>query len=189
MSDLWVFGYGSLMWRPGFEHTEQQPALLRGAHRSLCVYSVVHRGTEQNPGLVLGLDAGGSCRGIAFRVRRQDAKDTLDYLRGREQVTNVYKETHRQIEILGASPCKVEAVCFIVDRSHPQYAGRLPVERQAEIVRKSEGASGHNVEYVVNTLTHIHEMGLQEPTLSELVASLNRDSTPMPFGLSSPTRA
>ncbi len=173
MSDLWVFGYGSLMWRPGFEHAERQPALLRGAHRSLCVYSVVHRGTESRPGLVLGLDAGGSCRGIAFRVPARDAGGTLDYLRAREQVTMVYRETHRQIELLGASPGKVEAVCFIVDRSHPQYAGRLPVARQAEIVRDGQGVSGHNVDYVVNTLSHIHEMGLQEPALSEVVASLD----------------
>ncbi len=173
MSDLWVFGYGSLMWRPGFEHAERKPALLRGAHRSLCVYSVVHRGTEHRPGLVLGLDAGGSCRGIAFRVPASDAGGTLDYLRAREQVTMVYKETHREIELLGAAPRKVEAVCFVVDRSHPQYAGRLPISRQAEIVREGQGVSGHNVEYVVNTLSHIHEMGLQERALSELVASLD----------------
>ncbi len=189
MSDLWVFGYGSLMWRPGFAHAGEHPALLRGAHRSLCVYSVVHRGTEQNPGLVLGLDAGGSCRGIAFRVPGCDAGETLDYLRAREQVTKVYKETRRQIELLGASPRKVEAVCFIVDRAHPQYAGRLPVTRQAEIVRESEGASGHNVEYVVNTLSHIHEMGLQEPALSELIASLDGPQASKPCGNPSPTRA
>jgi len=175
VSDLWVFGYGSLMWRPGFEHIERQHALLRGAHRSLCVYSVVHRGTERKPGLVLGLDAGGSCRGIAFRVQANIADRTLNYLREREQVTNVYRETHRQIELLGETPSKVEAVCFVVDRSHPQYAGRLPVKHQAEIVRDGRGASGHNVEYVVNTLSHLHEMGLHETALSEIVASLGPD--------------
>ena len=172
MSDLWVFGYGSLMWRPGFDHVERQPALLRGAHRSLCVYSIVHRGTKRRPGLVLGLDAGGSCRGIAFRVEAPEADKTLDYLRDREQVTNVYLETHRQIELLAPRRRKVKAVCFVVDREHPQYAGRLPVSEQAEIVRYGQGASGDNIEYVANTLSHLREMGLREPTLTALMTSL-----------------
>lgn len=175
MSDLWVFGYGSLMWRPGFEYIESCPALLRGAHRALCVYSVVHRGTEQKPGLVLGLDAGGSCRGIAFRIAATDAAPTLQYLRAREQVTMVYRETCRSVSLLDDSKRKVPAVCFLVDRRHPQYAGRLPVAVQADLVSRSEGASGHNVEYVVKTLRHLDEMGLEEPALRELLATLDRD--------------
>lgn len=175
MSDLWIFGYGSLMWRPGFEHVERAPALLRGAHRSLCVYSVVHRGTAQAPGLVLGLDVGGSCRGIAFRVGAEHSQPTLEYLRAREQATMVYLETRRAVSLLDGSKRKVEALCFIVDRDHPQYAGRLPVTRQAELVRASQGASGHNVEYVANTLQHLGEMGLKEPPLAELMAMLGPD--------------
>lgn len=177
MSDLWIFGYGSLMWRPGFDHTESCPALLRGAHRSLCVYSVVHRGTEKKPGLVLGLDAGGSCRGIAFRVSGAKGQATLEYLREREQATMVYRETHRRVSLLDGSNRKVKAVCFMVDRTHPQYAGRLSVTRQAELVRTSTGASGHNVEYVANTLRHLDEMGLQEPPLAELMAMLEPADT------------
>lgn len=172
MSDLWIFGYGSLMWRPGFDHAESCPALLRGAHRSLCVYSVVHRGTEKKPGLVLGLDTGGSCRGIAFRVRGKQGDATLEYLRNREQATMVYLETLRPVNLLDGSGRKVKAVCFVVDRKHPQYAGRLPVSRQAELVRTSTGASGHNVEYVANTVRHLDEMGLREPPLSELMSML-----------------
>lgn len=185
MSGLWIFGYGSLMWRPGFDHAESCPALLRGAHRSLCVYSVVHRGTEKKPGLVLGLDAGGSCRGIAFRVRDRQGEATLKYLREREQVTMVYLETLRPVHLLDGSGRKVKAVCFVVDRKHPQYAGRLPVSRQAELVRASKGASGHNVEYVANTLQHLDEMGLREPPLSELMSMLEtRESgiNPAPRG-------
>src|SRR3981189_2261968 len=90
--DLWVFGYGSLMWRPGFEFVEKVPARLIGEHRALCVYSFVHRGTPEKPGLVLGLDRGGACRGIAFRGAARQRGDTIEYLRSREQTTHVYRE-------------------------------------------------------------------------------------------------
>src|SRR5207244_9265582 len=95
--DLWVFGYGSLMWKPGFEFVEQVPARLIGEHRALCVYSFDHRGTPEKPGLVLGLDRGGACRGIAFRVTAKRREDTIAYLRGREQTTNVYREVIRSV--------------------------------------------------------------------------------------------
>src|SRR5205823_11445244 len=90
--DLWVFGYGSLMWRPDFPFVERVEARLVGAHRALCVYSFVHRGTAQRPGLVLGLDRGGTCRGIAYRVSVTKRADVIAYLRKREQVTSVYRE-------------------------------------------------------------------------------------------------
>src|SRR3954454_21993452 len=95
--DLWVFGYGSLMWRPGFEFIEQVPARLIGEHRALCVYSFVHRGTPERPGLVLGLDRGGACRGVAFRVPQKHRLATVAYLRAREQVTSVYREVMRSV--------------------------------------------------------------------------------------------
>jgi cation transport protein ChaC len=169
---MWIFGYGSLMWRPGFDHVESQHALLRGAHRSLCVYSYVHRGTEQKPGLVLGLDTGGSCRGIAFRVDSASADATIEYLRVREQVTMVYREALRRVELLDGSKRKIQAVCFLVDRMHRQYAGRLPVSKQAELVARGHGVSGDNVEYVVNTLSHLDEMGLRELALQQVLARL-----------------
>src|SRR5579885_3263075 len=97
--DLWVFGYGSLMWQPGFPHLERVPARLIGLHRALCVYSFVHRGTPEKPGLVLGLDRGGACRGIAYRVAAPERDATLSYLREREQVTSVYVETFRRITL------------------------------------------------------------------------------------------
>lgn len=172
LADLWIFGYGSLMWRPGFDHVERQPALLRGAHRSLCVYSYVHRGTEEKPGLVLGLDSGGSCRGIAFRVKSASADATIDYLRGREQVTMVYREAFRTVRLLDGSERKIQAICFLVDRMHPQYAGRLPVAKQAELVARGHGQSGNNVEYVANTLSHLDEMGLREHALQQVMAQL-----------------
>src|SRR5471030_1693744 len=99
--DLWVFGYGSLIWKPGFAFLEQSPARLIGEHRSLCIYSMVHRGTYERPGLVLGLDRGGACQGVAFRVARREREATVAYLREREQVTGVYREVMRSVWLKG----------------------------------------------------------------------------------------
>ena len=131
--DLWVFGYGSLIWRPGFDHLERLPARLTGAHRGLCVFSHVHRGTPEEPGLVLGLDLGGACRGIAYRVAASRRAEALAYLRAREQVTMVYRETVRSVALLSDPERRVSAVCYMVDRGHPQYAGRLDLATQLHL--------------------------------------------------------
>ena len=140
--DLWVFGYGSLMWRPGFDVLERVPARLIGLHRALCVFSYVHRGTPEKPGLVLGLDRGGMCRGIAFRVAAAKRESTIAYLRGREQVTSVYLETVRRIELEDEARRQVRALTYVVDRGHVQYAGRLSVEQSVHYVRQGHGRSG-----------------------------------------------
>jgi glutathione-specific gamma-glutamylcyclotransferase len=171
-SDFWVFGYGSLMWRPGFEFVEQVPARLNGLHRSLCVYSHVHRGTPDCTRLVLGLDRGGRCRGIAFRVDAARRDPTLAYLRAREQATMVYLESERFVELLDGSERRVRALCYVVDRSHPQYAGALPVDRQLECVLRGTGRSGTNVDYVLNTLAHLAEMGIVDRPLEALGRAL-----------------
>ncbi len=170
MSDFWVFGYGSLMWNPGFEFLRAERALLRGAHRSLCVYSWVHRGTQERPGLVFGLDNGGACRGMAYQVAENIWPQTLDYLRAREQTTMVYKEHHHNIELDDGE--KVEALVYMVDHGHAQYAGALPLDRQLEIVRGAVGKSGENPEYVINTAAHLEEMGIQDNGLAWLSARL-----------------
>src|SRR6185369_14763042 len=128
--DLWVFGYGSLMWRPGFDYVERIDAKLIGAHRALCVYSFVHRGTPERPGLVLGLDRGGACRGIAFRIAPADREPTIHYLREREQVTSVYLEVLRGVTLLGQPECRVQELTYVVDRGHPQYAGKLSIDER-----------------------------------------------------------
>ena len=147
-----MFGYGSLMWRPGFDYLERVPARLIGLHRALCVYSFVHRGTPERPGLVLGLDRGGMCRGIAFRVAAAAREKTIAYLRAREQVTTVYLETIRRVELEEKARRQVRALCFIVDRSHVQYAGRLTLAECVHHVRQGHGSSGHNRDYVLETV-------------------------------------
>ena len=181
--DLWVFGYGSLMWRPGFAYTERLPARLVGLHRALCVYSFVHRGTPEKPGLVLGLDRGGTCRGIAYRIDKALRAETLAYLRMREQVTHVYRETMRPVTLaaardgaLAAQPergrdageARVTALVYVVDRSHAQYAGRLDMHEQLHLVRQGHGQSGPNRDYVLATIKEIEAQGCFDAKLHRL---------------------
>ena len=165
---LWVFGYGSLMWRPGFAYRQRAQALLYGSHRALCVYSHVHRGTRERPGLVLGLDSGGSCRGIAFQVEAGERDAVVDYLRAREQVTMVYREVVRPIRLIDGTDRRVAALTYVVDHAHEQYAGVLDRETILRFVRQGTGRSGHNRDYVVNTAEHLHEVGLSDPVLDWL---------------------
>lgn len=165
-ADLWVFGYGSLMWRPGFAFVEQVPARIRGYHRSLCVYSFVHRGTRERPGLVLGLDRGGGCIGIAFRVEADKAKETVAYLREREQVTKVYVETRLATRLQDGR--HVSALAYRVDRSHQQYAGRLDFDQTAKFVAQGFGVSGVNADYVRETHRLLIGLGIVDPVLSAL---------------------
>ena len=170
--DLWVFGYGSLMWRPGFDYLDRVPARLVGLHRALCVFSFVHRGTPERPGLVLGLDRGGMCRGIAYRVAAASRAQTIDYLRAREQVTTIYVETMRQIEIEEHARRRVRAVCYVVDRSHVQYAGRLTLLESLHHVRQGHGQSGANRDYVLGTVRALEALGYRESDLHLLAERL-----------------
>ncbi|MER9140780.1 gamma-glutamylcyclotransferase [Mesorhizobium sp. M0047] len=166
MGDFWVFGYGSLIWRPGFAHVETQRARLHGYRRSLCVYSFVHRGTRERPGLVLGLDRGGSCVGLAFRVPGDLRDEVITYLRDRELVTNVYLERLLKIRLDGGRT--VEAVAYIVDRQHEQYAGALDEAEAAAMVRGAVGQSGVNEDYVLSTLEHLEALGIRDHWLEEV---------------------
>jgi glutathione-specific gamma-glutamylcyclotransferase len=170
--DFWVFGYGSLMWRPGFDFVERVPARLIGLHRALCVYSFVHRGTPEQPGLVLGLDRGGMCRGIAFRVAAAAREKTVAYLRAREQVTTVYLETMRRIELEEKARRQVRALCFVVDRSHVQYAGRLTLATCLHHVRQGHGRSGPNRDYVLDAVQSLEALGYRETELHLLAEQL-----------------
>jgi len=170
--DLWVFGYGSLIWRPGFAFAERVEARLVGAHRALCVYSFVHRGTPERPGLVLGLDQGGACRGMAYRVPANQRAETVAYLRAREQATMVYRESMRSVWLRGDPERRVSALCYVVDRGHTQYAGRLSLDQQLHHVRQGHGRSGANRDYVIATVAALEEMGIRETELHLLAERL-----------------
>ncbi|WP_350335502.1 gamma-glutamylcyclotransferase [Coralliovum pocilloporae] len=174
MSDLWVFGYGSLMWRPDFPYLERHHALLRGAHRGLCIYSWVYRGTPEVPGLVFGLDRGGACRGIAFRVADKDKDDVVAYLRDREQVTSVYVEVTRPITVYADAPKRVDALFYVADRKNEQYAGHLPLDEQERLVRQGYGKSGPNCDYVISTAEHLRELDVHDAKLFELARRLQQ---------------
>ena len=178
MTELWVFGYGSLIWRPGFPYLERRVARLFGAHRSLCVYSWVHRGTRERPGLVLGLDRGGTCRGIAFRVAGEERDNVIAYLRGREQVTAVYIEKMRPVRFDDGS--MATALAYLVDRGHDQYAGKLDEETMLRFVEGAEGQSGQNRDYVINTAAHLAELGMPDVALERLARLLGGDAAHLP---------
>jgi cation transport protein ChaC len=165
---LWVFAYGSLMWRPGFDALERRNARLVGAHRALCVYSFVHRGTPERPGLVLGLDRGGNCRGIAYRVAAGKRAGTIDYLRAREQVTMVYREAWRRVWLDDDPQQNVHALCYMVARGHQQYAGRLTLEQQLHYVRQGHGRSGQCRDYVLAAVKELEKLGVRDADLHSL---------------------
>ena len=167
---LWVFGYGSLMWRPGFTYARRSKALLRGWRRSLCVYSHVYRGSPGRPGLVLGLDRGGACPGVAFEVDAALREATIRYLRERELATAVYLERIAPVTLECGD--RVLALTYVADRLHGQYAGRLDREAMLEYVRAGKGKSGHNAEYVLETYDHLLALGVRDPDLEWLAAKL-----------------
>ncbi len=156
------------MWRPHFPHVEARRALLRGYHRALCVYSVRYRGTPERPGLVLGLERGGSCLGRAYRVAAENADEVTAYLDGRELVTRVYAPKFVNVRLVGGE-C-VPAYVFLARRDHSQYAGRLPAERTAELLVKGHGLEGSGLDYLRNTIAHLDEMGIRDGPLHRILA-------------------
>lgn len=170
MADFWVFGYGSLMWRPGFPFKSREKAILSGWRRRLCIYSHVYRGTKEQPGLVLGLDEGGECAGVAFRVEAAAQGPTIRYLRERELVTDVYIEKIIPVELEGGKT--VEALTYVADRSHAQYAEPMNADQLLALVKHSSGISGANSEYVINTYEHLIEIGIVDSELEWLARQL-----------------
>jgi len=168
--DLWVFGYGSLMWRPGFDWAERRMARLEGWRRSFCLRSIHYRGTPEAPGLVLGLDRapGVACDGVAYRVASDARAAVLAYLRARELVSYAYHERTAALRLEGGAAA--EAVIYVVDRAHPQYAGVLSLAEQAAIIARSAGPMGANRDYLLQTVEHLAALGVSDPELEALAA-------------------
>jgi cation transport protein ChaC len=172
---MWVFAYGSLIWRPGFAHAGQHRALLRGWHRSFCLWSTRYRGTPERPGLVLGLDRGGACQGVAFRVPGAHAAEVLHYLDDRELPDGAEVVYHRRVvrvRVLDMPGHVVPAVTYVVNRASRNYAPRLPADRAAAVIAAGVGAMGPNREYLLNTLGHLAGLGVRDPGLERIAALL-----------------
>lgn len=167
--DYWVFGYGSLMWRPGFAHAELAPGLLRGYHRSFCVWSRHWRGTPARPGLVLGLAPEGACQGLLFRVAAADWPEVKAYLDERELVSYAYAARWLDVETAAVGGGVVSAYTYVADPSHPQYAGELSVERAAAIIVGSRGVAGLNRDYLIETLRRMASEGFADEGLRSLL--------------------
>lgn len=165
---MWVFGYGSLLWNPGFEVAESVIGRLPGYARSFCMRSIHHRGSIDAPGLVLALDetTGTACDGIALRVETGSEDATLRYLRERELISSAYVE--KTLDVLLEDGRTIEALVYVIDAEHDQYCGGLPLEDQAQIIAKAVGGMGPNTEYLFNTATHLSEIGLHDPSLAWL---------------------
>lgn len=165
---LWVFGYGSLLWEPGFAFDERVRARLAGWHRSFCMRSIHHRGTEAEPGLVLALDAaaGAVCDGVAFAVAPGHAETTLAYLRERELISSAYLE--RWLPLTLADGRRIDALAYVIDPDHVQYCGGLALEEQARIIARATGGRGPNRDYLWNTASHLAELGIGDADLDWL---------------------
>jgi cation transport protein ChaC len=167
--DFWVFGYGSLMWDPGFPHVEATPAVLTGFHRSFCIYSYQYRGTRERPGLVLGLKPGGHCHGMAFRVAPAEREAALAYLTDREMTSYVYNPMRLPVNIsVVVKDHIVHAHTYVADHTHPNYAAGLSLEQTAVLIRQGAGIRGPNRDYLENTVRHLVEIGVDEPELVAL---------------------
>jgi glutathione-specific gamma-glutamylcyclotransferase len=176
---LYVFGYGSLIWRPGFAHAAAHPALLRGFHRRFCIWSRIYRGSPEAPGLVLGLDRGGACRGVAFRVPAPEAAAVLDYLDARENIGDevVYARRLLPVRLLDSGRT-VRAVAYVVERNSRHYC-RPAAEEAARAIARGIGQAGANRDYLLNTVSHLQAMGVRDAGLDRIAALL----PPVPDGV------
>jgi len=171
---MWVFGYGSLLWNPGFPIASSERATLHGYARSFCMSSIHHRGTEDHPGLVLALDeqVDARCTGMAFAVEAGHEDRTLAELRERELISSAYLE--RMLDVNLDDGRIVNAVTYVIDPHHVQYCGGMPLEEQAQIIAHAVGGRGPNTEYLYNTADHLAEIGLRDPDLEWLSQRVRR---------------
>ena len=170
---IWIFGYGSLIWNPGFAYECRQRATVTGFRRAFCLWSVHYRGNEQHPGLVLGLDPaqGAYCEGVAYFVGADEAKEAHQYLRARELVSYAYHERAAPLQLEDGQ--QVQAICYIVDPTHVQYAGGLSLAEQAGVILSATGSAGPNLEYLQNTAAHLEALGIEDQNMRRLIELTN----------------
>lgn len=177
--DVWLFAYGSLMWNPAFHYAEKWTGRVYGYHRRFCLWTLLGRGSRANPGLILGLDHGGSCRGVVYRVAAAQVESELEIVWRREMVTGSYlprwvdvrpDDGHGSREKKGDGGSGVRAVTFVINRTHPRYAGLLSEADTAAAIAPAEGALGPCSEYLFNTVGHLEEIGIHDRALARLRA-------------------
>ncbi len=171
-NDLWVFAYGSLMWDPDFPHLAARPARLYGYHRALCLYSFDYRGTRNKPGLVLGLDRGGSCRGLAYQIAAKNRDAVIARVTAREASQGEYHLRWLRVRLgppaenagpgTRNDPATVTALTFVANRDNPHYAGKRDPGDAARLVRQGQGRRGACVDYLRNTVEHLREMRIRD---------------------------
>jgi len=165
--DLWVFGYGSLIWSPGFPYKEKRVGRVHGFHRALCILSTRYRGTHRRPGLVMGLCRGGSCWGMAFRVDAARVQQVLKRLWNREMPRRVYEPRLIAVQTRGGR--RVRALAFLADPAHPSFVRELDLHGRARMVAQGIGQRGHCIDYIRNTIEHMHEVGVRDPHLERIL--------------------
>ena len=169
---FWVFAYGSLMWDPGFEYEEVRPGTLYGYHRRLCLWSVRYRGTAENPGLVLGLDKGGSCLGYAYLVHERLTAEVVDYLCDRELLIGSYDPRLVNVDLDDGR--RVEALTFVSKPDHPHFAPRLSLDQTVSVVNNARGARGCNKSYVINTVSRMDNLNIRNTELHRVARQLDQ---------------
>ena len=174
-----IFAYGSLMWRPDFEYVKSAPGFVVGYHRRLSIISHHYRGTPEKPGLVLGLDDGGSCVGVLYEVAHEKWAEVLAYIRKRELISEAYREVVQHVQ-LGDQTITVPAVSYVVNHSHSQYFAPQPIAKTLAMVMQGHGLAGSSVDYILNTVTHLRGLGIHEVELEEIIAHLPNSSSPNP---------
>jgi cation transport protein ChaC len=168
-ADVWVFGYGSLMWNPAFAYAERQTGVIRGYHRRFCLWLEMGRGSPGNPGLMLGLDRGGVCRGVAFRIPAAQARAELLLIWRREMFGTAYLARWVQVRMVGAT---VPAITFVVNREHPRYAGKVSDAEAAKHIATAAGSLGSCASYLENTMAHLQSLGIRDAGLQRIAAGI-----------------
>jgi cation transport protein ChaC len=171
--DLWVFGYGSLIWNPAFHHEERRCALLHGWHRRFCLKLLAGRGTVETPGLMLALDRGGACRGVAFRIKAAEVRQELWLLWQREMFGGAYNSRWVTLNGCGeAAGTRFRALTFVINHAHPRYMRELSVTEMAGLIATGCGELGSCREYLENTVAHLAELGVRDSNLNRIAAAL-----------------